>query len=1093
MNTPFWLKLRGLSIVALLISLHSPSQAILDQNHNGLSDVWEKQQNYGVLFPNTFLAAADDDNDNWTNAQEAIAGTNPFDANAPNGIVAVTLTPSFVSSAYTLSWYTQLGKSYQLEASSDLINWLDVGMPLVEFYGVHSRGVNTSQPNQTIPAKVFWRVVVRDRDQDNDGLTDTEEHTLGTDVLNAETLRGVPDRWLAVHFYDSLLNQGVYSISLDSDLDNDGASAAEEQLNGTNPNVADPATSQRWLILHGDSVQNVEKTRTKTITIPKGTSALFIVAIASEEYEYYTDPENTDEFDDQLRWNITSGNQPIFSGEVYVNDRHFDWIIADINQQSIPGINKSAHFETVRVITAPADADLEIDIEIGATNIGDDNLPSHIAIGYEPFEINSLDRFVKGSIQLSTIERFFGGEAQFGLQLVGKTSEQTLGRVSIDDAYIHSEGYLNSNAEAAQPLQNLDSRTWQQEIIYYISEDKLYFTTTFDQIETLEIKFYQDSEEKGKGEYTLTALPEVAKLIQTLDKNFREAPFANNGVIPPQYIAANNVPEYEDIFSEEEEGEEPVALGSEPEGFTDLQWRNLTTRCMNEAFEAIKDQVPIIIGQIAGANEFAFKQMVAFANGYTDGIWGGLKSDWAGLVEVKNLLAHPIDTAQATIVGFKEMLKLTSQQWKDIGQHMFASMITASKEALPWELKLENAGDVLILETYVLAYGQGFVTEQACMVFLGAGAVSKIGQTVKVILQSSKLGRLGIELAAKGLSEARNIGRKTKTSAQRYWSQFARNEDEIRDITAQLEDLHRRPGSSQSDSTFFNSNKGLGEALEELENLTQEKLLKELGDENTFRALQITDIGGRNHVNNFQRRASQLATTLLKAEALSEDALIGFARLYKRLIKNDDLGDDAFRLKERVRDLTNLFDTRLANFNTDLGPQRVQHTKALAKSLEAYKTATDTDINAKFWFKDVDKVYDALYHHFPSTGFNRLEIKNGNVYLKEFVGERGWYTTANKLDTQASAQDVLQLPTLANGRYRCKFSTTQIKDNLKVPQGDINVSNIFEPLTKDFPQNGIGNGKQLLLEGKEALLDEVFDTVENRILTTIEIENLIGG
>ena len=55
--------------------------AISDENANGLSDVWERLFDSGQLFSSSnpsHASTADPDGDSWTNATEAIAGTNPF-------------------------------------------------------------------------------------------------------------------------------------------------------------------------------------------------------------------------------------------------------------------------------------------------------------------------------------------------------------------------------------------------------------------------------------------------------------------------------------------------------------------------------------------------------------------------------------------------------------------------------------------------------------------------------------------------------------------------------------------------------------------------------------------------------------------------------------------------------------------------------------------------------------------------------------------------------------------------------------------------------------------------------------------------------
>ncbi len=68
----------------LLVSPTAP--AIIDQNTNGASDLWEKQYNNGGLLTDLDLQA-DPDGDGWTNVQEAAAGTNPFDPNPPDGLI----------------------------------------------------------------------------------------------------------------------------------------------------------------------------------------------------------------------------------------------------------------------------------------------------------------------------------------------------------------------------------------------------------------------------------------------------------------------------------------------------------------------------------------------------------------------------------------------------------------------------------------------------------------------------------------------------------------------------------------------------------------------------------------------------------------------------------------------------------------------------------------------------------------------------------------------------------------------------------------------------------------------------------------------
>jgi hypothetical protein len=167
---------------------------------------------------------------------------------------------------------------------------------------------------------------------------------------------------------------------------------------------------------------------------------------------------------------------------------------------------------------------------------------------------------------------------------------------------------------------------------------------------------------------------------------------------------------------------------------------------------------------------------------------------------------------------------------------------------------------------------------------------------------------------------------------------------------------------------------------------------------------------------------------------------------------------------------------------------------ALKKSLEEFGA---TDGSGKFWLRDMDAVYEDMYHHLSASSFNRLRVRNGNVYLSEFTGERGWYVTPNLYSNADDAKSFLQLNNLADARYRCKFKTTQAKDNLKAARGDFSQADHYEFTCKDFPldaqgRGGVGGGGQLLLDNKEVVLDEIFDTVLQRNLTVAEIQNLIG-
>jgi len=248
--------------------------ALLDTNGNGLSDLWEMQFNGGELFPPDFDPQADPDGDGWTNAQEAVAGTNPFDSTSPGGFLRPQIAyipavwsvpvenepPELITpEAVTITWPTVPGKLYTLFCSPDLTaeSWIAVDDPLIGNGTDMGHGITLTQPNGSRPDAMFWRVKVEDIDSDADGLTDAEEYRLGTDPNNAQTLPGIPDLWLAAHFTDILLAAGPAAIDPNADLDGDGLTNAQEAFLGTDPNVPDNPGILQDAIANGDFSQPV--------------------------------------------------------------------------------------------------------------------------------------------------------------------------------------------------------------------------------------------------------------------------------------------------------------------------------------------------------------------------------------------------------------------------------------------------------------------------------------------------------------------------------------------------------------------------------------------------------------------------------------------------------------------------------------------------------------------------------------------------------------------------------------------------------------------------------------------------------------------
>src|SRR4051812_28040726 len=88
----------------------SKAFAILDQNNNQQSDIWETL--FGAI---ALSSSADTDGDGISNLDESVAGTNPLDSKS-----RPTLSIALSGTNAISSWSSVLGKRYQLFANDTL-------------------------------------------------------------------------------------------------------------------------------------------------------------------------------------------------------------------------------------------------------------------------------------------------------------------------------------------------------------------------------------------------------------------------------------------------------------------------------------------------------------------------------------------------------------------------------------------------------------------------------------------------------------------------------------------------------------------------------------------------------------------------------------------------------------------------------------------------------------------------------------------------------------------------------------------------------------------------------------------------------------
>ncbi len=147
-----------------------------DLNGNGLPDAWEQWVGSFSLTPN-----ADSDRDGYTDASEALAGTNALD---PNSHLWSSSERS--GSDLVLRWPRTLYKRHEVTQSSNLSAWtLTPGAPTAVGDEFQQTFVNA-----LTGAPKFYKVGVGHLDTDLDGVSDwTEATVLGSDPTRAHSLR----------------------------------------------------------------------------------------------------------------------------------------------------------------------------------------------------------------------------------------------------------------------------------------------------------------------------------------------------------------------------------------------------------------------------------------------------------------------------------------------------------------------------------------------------------------------------------------------------------------------------------------------------------------------------------------------------------------------------------------------------------------------------------------------------------------------------------------------------------------------------------------------------------------------------------------
>lgn len=203
----------------------------LDQNGDGMSDVWQRVHN--IANGDT---ASDPDGDGQNNGKEAEATTNPRDPN--DYFRTFDFSVNSTLDEVSLSWRSVEERYYVIEQSIDLVSWDYASYGYGEY--AQTTSLTTFSPYPSGQSKMFFRVrgyPDYDYDYDGDSLFSWEERLLGTDPYDYDgdtDNDGMDDGFEFIYQFDPL-------SSADGPIDTDGdllTNAMESRL-GLNPRVTD--------------------------------------------------------------------------------------------------------------------------------------------------------------------------------------------------------------------------------------------------------------------------------------------------------------------------------------------------------------------------------------------------------------------------------------------------------------------------------------------------------------------------------------------------------------------------------------------------------------------------------------------------------------------------------------------------------------------------------------------------------------------------------------------------------------------------------------------------------------------------------------
>lgn len=438
----------------------------------------------------------------------------------------------------------------------------------------------------------------------------------------------------------------------------------------------------------------------------------------------------------------------------------------------------------IPVLTAPQPITLTLTDQFGAIH------EDKVSLG--PLEVESMDRYLAGSIPKPFID-CLGGESKFGLIFRNSTTGEAYSFNKLSEAHIYDDPFGATVDDEDKFLSNTEIAAWAngpgssskeltQDVVFYREDGKLHFRSLFDRAGQIEIGLIKDGEEIGHVKWTLTPDVEVADLLETVDSILSGKDDDDGGVI----LAAIQAGVSEDDLLAMRITAANIRAQGDGGGFGGFFRRNLTIKVNIPTWKAIKDNFEQGVRMAGAAVDRAITIATFAGKGFCEGAWYGVKDDATSLVELGKMILNPAETAKTFYEGFKVLIDLDLQGWKNVGKTLVESFLKKGEEGVG-EWSEPNALDVA---SYLVGFTAGYITEQIVVTYVTAG-ILKAGNVGAKIGQFIRNAAKGLKTALAPVTEAAKIFyQKALKAKNSIFRRFSQDVSAIEDVKALKRMVH---------------------------------------------------------------------------------------------------------------------------------------------------------------------------------------------------------------------------------------------------------------------------------------------------------------